>query len=261
LLAQRVAVSYFSEVEFVKTQMQLEAGGAARQAAQAANAAAAAAGGSGGSGRPTEPAESAAAEDAQLQVFTLELENARLVSECAGLRRALVEHARTHGPGARAGPEPSLAALAAGTGEARAGAGEAGYGDSSPGAQPGSRASSEVERLRVELVSTRLQVAVLSESVGQMQRSATTAEARARQAEDEAARRRRDVDAAGSGLAELQAVHAAAAKELAWVRATLDGCIAAKDRSDAKLAACEAQLATVSEEEKKKGGSFLMQLL
>ena len=235
LLAQRVSVSYFSEVEFVKTQMQLEAGRAAMQAAQAAKQ-----GGSGGDvGTPKESAET---EDVKLQVFTLELENARLVSECAALRRSLVEQARDQGPGAYGNSASSLHDTSAGS--AAAASSVEGQ-DSPPGAQPGSRNSSEVGRLRAELVSTRLQVAVLSESLGKMQNSATTAEVRARQAEDEAARRRQEFESSGSDLIALRKDHAAATKELAWVRGTLDGCIAAKDRTDAKLAACEAQLATV----------------
>jgi hypothetical protein len=253
LLAQRVSVSYFSEVEFVKTQMQLEAGRAAMQAAQAAakidakdgsNDQQASNSKSKSKTAVVAPKESADAEDAKLQVFTLELENARLVSECAALRRSLVEQARDQGPGAFANAAPSLTEIAAGS--AAAAAASADGQDSPPGAQPGSRSSSEVERLRAELVSTRLQVAVLSESVGKMQNSATTAEVRARQAEDEAARRRQEFESSGSDLIALRKDHAAATKELAWVRGTLDGCIAAKDRADAKLAACEAQLATVN---------------
>jgi len=260
VLAQRVSVSYFSEVEFVKTQLQLDAGARALALAKDAAAEGIKSGrGAKGAGAadPRISAGDAAlldsselAEDLKLRIFTLELENARAVGEAADLRRALSEAHRVHGPGAGAG-----AAVLGNTSAPRDRSPRPGGGaDRGPGAQPGAQhggegaaSETDVSRLRGELVATRLQVAVLSESIAKSQGASREAEQRARAMEDEAARRLGEFEASGTDLGTLLEKNNALTKELAWVRATLEGCIAAKDRADAKLAAQASQLSTIGQ--------------
>jgi hypothetical protein len=208
LLAQRVSISYLTEIELMKNNLANENKLNAKKSSI---------------NESQEDIDENDMEDLKLKVFTLELENARLASEMAHAHKLLVEQtSSTEGMGGSGGKIDL---------------------NSTSKGEPGS----EIERLKKELVATRTRVSLLSQDTAKARSEAREMEARAKAAEDDAAKRKLDSSDIGNRFAALKALHDTSAGEVAFLKQLLEGTIASKDQAEAKVTVLESRLATIAQ--------------
>lgn len=184
LLAQRVSISYLSEIELMKSNLEKESkldilkNKKANQDDQ--------------DDEFKNESSGDELEDLKLKVFTLELENAKLLSENATSHRLLMaESSNTLNSSS-----------------------ESNHND-----------SNEVERLKRELVATRTRVNLLSEESGKNQQELRELEMRSKVAEDDAMKRKLDSNDIGNKYIALKQLYDTSEQQVSWLKQVLEGII------------------------------------